>query len=236
MSDYGWLAGFPASYGEAGSLEGYYAALRSALGNVVPPEDGLEDLRLECDARALETASELVEVAIHQFFAEHATIGLDVYRELYAVPIREAGGGDGQTIRELVLDLETGPASPSLAEALAAIHPGLSIGAQVSAARSRVVMPGHVFDPWQSIPARGGDGEDTGTALPLGQFHDRAVVRIFYALQAGETAIPVAVRLKVDRVLADLLPADHSWELYTGAPFYMDGFGGSYLDNTRISP
>lgn len=216
---YGFGGGWPFEFGGGDSTaEEILVALRAALGNVPPPEGGIDDLWRKGEAIVIDCANSLVEVAVAQAFPQLATYGLERWEELLGII---PSGYDEERRQRVVLLEATPPRAdfPSLDEELAAISPKLSL-VPPTRDRERVGQFGMFFNDDRFLRCMA--------------FSDAYVWRVQYEL-GTETEIPVAIRREVERVMQDRMDAWETYELVDdGAAFYMDGFNNSRMDQTRI--
>lgn len=239
MSGFGWGSPFPCEFGGGPSaVEEIWQALRDVLGTtplgkpVAGPEDGLEDLWRQAEARAIAFSSSIIERATLQVFPDRATDWLPYYEWLLAV-VPPAGA----TIEERQLEVarrfarELRADGANLLDALQEIDSTT----EVLATDPDTTIVGQFGIAFNARPYSAPFGSSNHSAFPAYSTH--MIVTAQVELPEGETLIPALTRNRMAETLNELLP---TWvdfqvtQIESGAPagFYLDGFNGSLLDLT----
>lgn len=242
MSSIGWMNPIPFVIGgETTDIEDTWRALRGMVGGEhgPGPEHGIEDLARQVKAERIAFAERAIERAFLQNFPGIATDSLPIWEALTLV----GGAENDVALRELVAlawRARKGTTTPSLVEALTAISAKLSIDLE-DVDETIVTEPSKYLAPENNVPPYGLASPAGMTSAVLPNYASRDVLRVVYALDAGELDIPENIVRDVERLLHERLPSWQTWTLVqlsedAGPGFLLDGglHGESLLDVTAF--
>lgn len=215
------MPGIPVEIGGSPTRdEAVYEALRSAVGTLAGPIDGLEDAWRRIKAKALVDAASSVELACMQALPKYATAHIPVYEKLLKISV-----SDGETEEErrqritAIWTKQSRVDFPSLNKALKLISEKLS-ATNLEAKYVTSSRLGRYFAPLSS-------GINDPKKI---NFSTDFIVFVQYTLGVGETIIPDEIKLLVEELLNASLPSWVDYIIHTGMGFYCNGVQNSYLN------
>lgn len=218
-------------------IEDRYNEIRSLEGAAEAPRDGIWDLARQVEATAIAGCDRAIERAFFQLFPAIATDALPVWE----AALQAIGADTEVDLRALLAALWQAPrgsTTPSLAADLTAISPKLSIVIEADADTIGSVGSKYLA-PSSGVPPYGTGAAAGKVAAIFPGYASTDILRVVYALAAGETLVPIGVSREVTKLLQRRLAAWQTWTLTTsaGPGTYMLTDGGSAGDRlTDITP
>jgi len=222
--------------GGVSSYDAAHAVLRSLVGTLAGPEDGLEDAWRAIKAAALVDAASSLELAVVQGLPNIATAHIPVYEA--ALAVSPAEGADDVQRRKAITDIWTaqiGADYPALRASIQAISAQADLDG-IPEQYSTTTRFGKQFGPRPSDGSYGPDPAFNATAFP--NFSTRFVVTVRWTLQPPELVPPTETVNRIADLLNASLPAWVDWNLHVGAGFFTDGGldGQSILNLKLLGP